>query len=430
MSRRVSKKANYTDAQKAAYYKKKLSSSKRTYSSRPKRDYRKRDAPWLQPLLATSGGVVGGLLGGTAGGMSTMGLAAGPAATAGTALGTMAGGALGAAITHFTGLGDYRVSKNAFLQRGAFNPMPPIVNKNKHGGTVFRRSEYIGDVISAPTANTFKLDSYSINPGVENSFLWLSQIAGNYEQYVIEGCYYEYRTMSADALNSTNTALGQVIMATSYNAANPLFTNKQEMENYEGGISVKPSQSCRFFVECARRSNVLDDLYVRTSDPPAGQDIRLYDLGNFQIATNGLQGTNVNCGELWVTYQFCLLKPKMYNGLGSFDTFVSYTKNTDGVITAYGSTNLIPRASEVPIAITGAGTNSNINNMFPGNGQIVFPKIGIPQTYYIVIYWQGAAGALVSIPAVTPVACATSIAPITKFSPTAGTSTLFMMSFM
>ena len=96
------------------------------------------------------------------------GLAAGPAATAGTALGTMAGGALGAAITHFTGLGDYRVSKNAFLQRGAFNPMPPIVNKNKHGGTVFRRSEYIGDVISAPTANTFKLDSYSINPGVEN----------------------------------------------------------------------------------------------------------------------------------------------------------------------------------------------------------------------------------------------------------------------
>ena len=180
--------------------------------------------------------------------------------------------------------------------------------------------------------------------------------------------------MSADALNSTNTALGQVIMATSYNAANPLFTNKQEMETTKVVFLLNRHNLVDFFVECARRSNVLDDLYVRTSDPPAGQDIRLYDLGNFQIATNGLQGTNVNCGELWVTYQFCLLKPKMYNGLGSFDTFVSYTKNTDGVITAYGSTNLIPRASEVPIAITGAGTNSNINNMFPGNGQIVFPK--------------------------------------------------------
>ena len=32
--------------------------------------------------------------------------------------------------------------------------------------------------------------------------------------------------MSADALNSVNTALGQVIMATDYNAANPPFGQK------------------------------------------------------------------------------------------------------------------------------------------------------------------------------------------------------------
>lgn len=63
---------------------------------------------------------------------------------------------------------------------------------------------------------------------------------------MIEGMYLEYRTMSADALNSTNTALGQVIMSAQYNAGNPDFTNKQEMENYEGGVSVKPSQSCKF----------------------------------------------------------------------------------------------------------------------------------------------------------------------------------------
>jgi hypothetical protein len=57
--------------------------------------------------------------------------------------------------------------------------------------------------------------------------------------------------MSADALNSTNTALGQVILSVQYDAANPPFTNKQAQEAYDGSISIKPSSSVLFGVECA-----------------------------------------------------------------------------------------------------------------------------------------------------------------------------------
>ena len=61
------------------------------------------------------------------------------------------------------------------------------------------------------SADVFKIDSYLINAANPKTFPWLSQIAANYEQYDIEGMVF-----SADALNSTKTALGTVMMATQY----------------------------------------------------------------------------------------------------------------------------------------------------------------------------------------------------------------------
>ena len=74
--------------------------------------------------------------------------------------------------------------------------------------------------------------------------------------------------MSADALNSVNTALGQVIMATDYNAANPPFAQKSEMENYEYGQSAKPSESAIHPIECARLQTTISELYTRAGAVP------------------------------------------------------------------------------------------------------------------------------------------------------------------
>ena len=45
----------------------------------------------------------------------------------------------------------------------------------------------------------------------------------------------------------------------------------------------------------------------------------------FTIATQGFQGTNVNIGELWVTYQVTLLKPKLYASLGKYNDYFRIT---------------------------------------------------------------------------------------------------------
>nr|AQU11778.1 capsid protein [Cruciviridae sp.]AQU11780.1 capsid protein [Cruciviridae sp.] len=279
------------------------------------------------------GGIAGGALGTGIGAMFGNPLLGG-------ALGAGIGNVAGSLFHSITGLGEYKVAKNTLMM----DP-PPVVNPVGNGGTVVKHREYLGDIISSPTANTFQLQSFALNPAQDGTFPWLSQIAANYEQWCPEGIIFEFRSMSADALNSVNTALGTVIMATSYNATSPVFASKSEMENYEYGSSCKPSQSMFHPIECARQETVLSDLYTRSAPLALGQDLRFYDLGLFQIATAGFQGTSVNCGELWITYEVSLLKPKLYSSLGNDSASYSAYWQTGGVIGGSAPTSAAPLQS-------------------------------------------------------------------------------------
>lgn len=231
-------------------------------------------------------------------------------------IGSAIGSGIGQGAEHFvrwlTGLGDYEVKENVLL---AQDP-PPMINESNKGGTLIRYREYLRDVITSPTIGAFSVDNYYINPANTKTFPFLSQIAANYEQYSIEGMIFEFRSMSADALNSTNTALGSVVMATNYDALDVNFTQKSEMENYEFGNSCKPSVNMMHPIECAPKQTTLTELYTLQGNAPAGSDLRFYHWGNFQIATIGFQAASVNIGELWISYQIRLLKPKLYDALG------------------------------------------------------------------------------------------------------------------
>lgn len=213
-------------------------------------------------------------------------------------------------FTKYVGLGDYHTPTYNVSRNSLFTGPPYIANKNSIGEFTVTHREYITDIKSHRTPNTFNLEAYQINPGRSECFPWLAQIARAYQEYRIDGMIFEYRTMSADALNSTNTALGQVIMATNYDVMRADFTRKYEMENTEYASSCKPSRSMLHPIECSRRQTVMNELYVATDGViPMNAIPQLYDFGKFQIATNGVQGSEVNLGELWVTYQITFFKP-------------------------------------------------------------------------------------------------------------------------
>lgn len=254
--------------------------------------------PWGQ-FGRRIGGIAGGMLGSKYG-----------AGKLGNAVGSKLGSYLHY-IGKIFGSGDYVTASDGVKQNSLLNNVESQIPSfgSKSNEVRIRHREYLGDVISSGTAGAFNIQSFPLNPGVASTYPWLSQVCGaTFQQYRINGQVYEFRSMSADALNSTNTALGSVVMATDYDSKDNVFNTKQQMENTMFGVSCKPSSCMIHAIECARSQTAVSELYIRASAVPSGADIRLYDQGRFSIATVGCQGTNVNLGELWVSYDITLIK--------------------------------------------------------------------------------------------------------------------------
>lgn len=266
----------------------------------------------------------------------------------GEKLGSMAGRAAENLFGKWLGLGEYHFSRNS-LMLGDSGAQVPFMHSSKDGVRI-RHREFLQDISSSVTfANT----SFSVNPGLSYSFPWLSAVAQNFEEYRMEGCYIEFKSTSADALNSTNTALGTVIIAAEYNTTQPAYINKQQMENTMWCVSGKPSESLCMPIECAPQLNPLSNMYIRTGAIGANQDSRFYDLCNFQVATVGSQAAAV-VGELWITYDIVLLKPQLVSGPGQALKSAHYSLVAPAVTTAYlGTSRTAVGTDSIGLTLTG-----------------------------------------------------------------------------
>jgi hypothetical protein len=232
--------------------------------------------------------------GGYIGDMATRG-----GAGLGSWIGGKLGGMAGRLFESVTGLGSYSTPA------AGLGNSPPIFNSK--GAPIIEHREFLGDITGSVA---FSIASYDLNPGLSSTFPWLYSLANNFEEYRLLGTIFEFKSTSATALNSTNTALGTVIMATEYDSYDIQFANKLEMENHVFSSSAAPSLSQLHPIECAPSQTTFPQRYVRTSSVPDGADRRLYDWGRFSIATVGMQAAAV-VGELWCTYRVQLLKPTM-----------------------------------------------------------------------------------------------------------------------
>lgn len=248
----------------------------------------------------------------------------------------------------------------------------PTIQNSKYG-VIIRHKEFIGDISGF---NTFTNRVFPINPGIPSTFPWLSQIANSFEEYEFRGLVFQFKSLSSDATlaTSTNTGLGSIVMSTNYDSLDPPYVNKMQMENSQFASSAKPSVSQIHPVECARKQTPVTRLYVRSSAPVLGSDIRWHDLGNFQLAVSGMQGTAGGaCGELWGSYEVQLFKPKLFDYLGQDDlyyhaniTAASAAAGTLGTIgglpvTIYTGANPLEgnRRTNLPLRLTGYNIGGN-----------------------------------------------------------------------
>jgi hypothetical protein len=269
--------------------------------------------PSVGRTLATSGGsMLGGYFGGP--------------------IGSYLGGLAGSALSTVLGFGAYKVKKNSLMSQ------VPNMHKADESITV-RHREYIQDVITSPTANTFLTQGFPLNPGLSETFPWLSGVAQQYQEYNIKGMIFEFVSTSADALNSTNTALGSVILSTQYRSSLPGPLNKIQALNEYYSTDAKPSQNFVHCIECDPKSKPLNVEYIRGGAVPGNEDEKTYDLGVTYISTVGFQGTSVNVGELWCTYEIELRKPIANSSLNTYGSTAHYVLTSPAVTTAYFGTS-------------------------------------------------------------------------------------------
>jgi hypothetical protein len=266
-------------------------------------------------------------------------------------LGSAIGSTAGKLISRITGFGAYKVNKNSLVTG---NSVPSF--RQDGDGVVVAHREFLTNVIGSVE---FKLNAYAINPALRSTFPWAALLAANFEEYEPEGLVFIYRPSSGSAISSVSSALGVVIMATDYDALNPLFTNKQQMESYEFASSTVPFTECLHPVECAKQKNVLDNLYTRTGSIPDGADLRMYDMGNFQIATQGMQSV-YTVGELWVSYHFRFRKPRIPSSPTTNFVWVADSSPVGSATSAFpfGTGLLVPRQGTFYPGITPVDSKS------------------------------------------------------------------------
>jgi len=269
------------------------------------------------------------------------------------------------ALMWITGMGDYTVKSNSLVSALNSGASPPQFMSSNHVVSV-RKREFVG-LISTP-GSAFSISAYPINPKSSGLFPWLSEMALSFEQFRIKGMIVEFKSTSATAVSSTNTALGSVIIATQYNVLAAPFVNQQQMEAYEFCTSCNPSQCMIHPIECAPNLTSLSELYIDSAASSGADDPRFEYLGTTYVATVGQQAASV-IGELWVSYDVDLIKPKLFSGIANQGLTTHITVPNTSALSALSGAILAPFASAGAVVQPGSDfpvTLSNSTMTIPG----------------------------------------------------------------
>jgi len=172
-----------------------------------------------------------------------------------------------------------------------------IFRNNSDSCRIIHR-ELVGSVVGS--VNYVVGNTFSINPGLSNSFPWLAVQAQGWEKYKfnkLKLCYYT-RTGS-------NTP-GSVILSPDYDAADSAPVNEQIASAYHGTEEdVAWKDDCLTFDP--KRLN--QERFIRLGGLAANLDIKTYDVANAYVGT--LDGTAIAWGKLWFEYDITLINQQL-----------------------------------------------------------------------------------------------------------------------
>jgi hypothetical protein len=175
-----------------------------------------------------------------------------------------------------------------------------------NGDVVIEHREYLADVLGSVG---FASASYPMNPGLSKSFPWLSTIARRFESYVFEELEMIFETQAP------TTSTGGIFIVQDFDASDAAPTDKVSAMSYRSAVR-GPPWSPDPVINRAHGEDLhkLKSRYVRSvSALAANQDIKMYDVSNCFVCTQG-QASTAAIGELYVHYRVKLMTPQSSPG--------------------------------------------------------------------------------------------------------------------
>jgi hypothetical protein len=195
--------------------------------------------------------------------------------------------------------------------------------------------EFIANVQSSAA---FAVTQYSVNPGLAATFPWLYRKAALYEKYRFLKLEFYYKPTVTEF--GTNAG-GKIVYSADYDASDPAPTSKQQMEDtfpHGDGLPCK-AFGCR--LDKADMEDSLKWHYVRSAAVPIRTDVKMYDVANLNVGSQGSAGAG-DVGELRVRY-VCEFKDPVLEA------------------TAGAATNTSVSLFQSAAAETGGATTVNVN---------------------------------------------------------------------
>jgi hypothetical protein len=234
----------------------------------------------------------------------------------------------------------------------------PRTFQTERGGVRIVHAENLGSINGSVA---FTVQSYVVNPGLQNCFPWLSTIAQNYEQYRFHRVSFRYITRTG-----TSTT-GSVLGAPDYDVLDPPPTSEQQISSYQDCVEDVTWRNIDFPLDTSAMFPLGPRKYVRGSEPVFG-DLKTYDACQFFLATVE-ETSSTSVGKLWIDYDVEFFVPAsaaptsglapttsalisngstpfvFTNGVGNFLPFILSPLNPLGIVNTDGIQFSIPRGN-------------------------------------------------------------------------------------